>query len=173
MQLVFQHGNIIVCQHIYPIAEIKIGSRWQESAGSVVTIIEVDYSTDDVYYRASGSDYLHSKDVFAFQCRYCLIVENTLTREHIMTQVLNTPEAIELFRLSSLKGRIYLESKGMKSRGRTTRALIAKEFGLNPRDSHDKFTEAIVTKIAELKAKIFRDEDKDWNEDDHIGDRLV
>jgi len=71
------HGRMIVCQHIYKPEEIVIGCRWQGSGGSVVTVESicnlgwVTYSWTDV----NGVKKTHEKESFAFQCRYCLIVE--------------------------------------------------------------------------------------------------
>jgi len=82
------YGNKIVCQHIFPGTEIKIGSRWQGSSGSVVEVVDIkrwdwtfqgktqlDY---DVYYKwlEGGIEKVNYKDSFNFQCRYCLIVED-------------------------------------------------------------------------------------------------
>lgn len=58
-----------------------------------------------------------------------------------------TPEGIEYVRLAALKGRITLESKGLKFSGGSTRAKIAKELGLKPRDKHELF-------IAELRRRM-------------------
>lgn len=67
--------------------------------------------------------------------------------------VCNTPEAIAHFRLSSLKYQLKMEKIGLKSSGGPIRPRIAKEFGLKPRDSHDKFIAVIQAQMDELVAK--------------------
>lgn len=57
------------------------------------------------------------------------------------------------FRLLSLRGALKLESKGLHSTGGALRPKLAAEFGLKPRDSHDKFLAAVQTKIDEMKNK--------------------
>ena len=77
MRVETHFGNNIVCGHIYPFAEIKVGSRWQSSGGRMVTVVKVD--NNDVYYEwkcpVTGAVESHDKDYFSFQCRYCLILE--------------------------------------------------------------------------------------------------
>lgn len=53
-----------------------------------------------------------------------------------------------VFRWISLKGMVTLESKGMTTRGGAIRPRIAAELGLKPRDTYEKFLEAIEAKIA-------------------------
>lgn len=70
-----KHGNKIVCGHIYPANEIKIGSRWVSSGSNFVTVTRVD-EHGEVYYDQRRGD-PHHKNYFSFQCRYCLIIEDT------------------------------------------------------------------------------------------------
>jgi hypothetical protein len=62
-----------------------------------------------------------------------------------------TGNGISLFRLASLKGMVKLDKLGMRHSGGPIRPRIAAEFGLKPRDSHDKFIAAIEAKIAALE----------------------
>ena len=67
---------------------------------------------------------------------------------------ITTPEGISYVRLASLKGMLKLEKVGMKTRGGALRPRIAAEFGLNKRDSHDKFIAEIESRMqAALDAK--------------------
>jgi hypothetical protein len=59
-----------------------------------------------------------------------------------------TGEHVNVFRWISVKHMVSLESKGMKSRGGSIRPRIAAELGLKPRDSYEKFIEAIQAKIS-------------------------
>lgn len=59
----------------------------------------------------------------------------------------NTPDQIAFFRLASLKQQLKLEKVGLKSSGGAIRPRIATEFGLKPRDSHDKFIAAVQAKM--------------------------
>jgi hypothetical protein len=71
--------------------------------------------------------------------------------------VFDTPDGIELYRLASFKGRIKLEAQGLRSKGRSTRALIAGEMGLSPRASHQAFIDELTKRINVLKTKILKD----------------
>ena len=80
-------GRRAVVRHFFKAHEIQVGSRWARADGSkgYVTVeglntygsnptdpwIEVVYS-----WEKDGEKFTHEKDVFAFQCRYCLIVED-------------------------------------------------------------------------------------------------
>jgi hypothetical protein len=77
-------GRRAVVRHFFKAHEIQVGSRWIGSSGGIVTVegfntygstnpwIEVVYSWDE-----NGVKRTNDKDVFSFQCRYCLIVEDT------------------------------------------------------------------------------------------------
>jgi len=72
MRIQASHGNNIVCEHIYPPEVLKVGSRWQDSSGSIVHLIGLK----DGWVTYKGlSQPENTKDSFSFQCRYCLIVE--------------------------------------------------------------------------------------------------
>lgn len=73
--------------------------------------------------------------------------------------VASTPETISYMRLASLKGMVRLESKGLKSRAGPIRPKIAAELGLKPRDSYNKFIEAVVAKMETLIPTQGRDRD--------------
>ena len=77
-------GHTAVVRHFFKAHEIQVGSRWIGSSGGIVTVeglntygstnpwIEVVYS-----WEKDGEKFTHEKDAFSFQCRYCLIVEDT------------------------------------------------------------------------------------------------
>jgi hypothetical protein len=65
-------GNVIIIHHIFPPDLIKIGSRWMNSGGGIVTITSVNKDIIS-YKQCDGS--INNKDSFAFQCRYCKIVD--------------------------------------------------------------------------------------------------
>jgi hypothetical protein len=79
-----QNGHKFIVGHFFKAHEIQIGSRWIGASGSIVTVeglntygsidpwIEVVYSWEE-----NGVKKTHDKGVFSFQCRYCLIVEDT------------------------------------------------------------------------------------------------
>lgn len=74
------------------------------------------------------------------------------------TQIFDGPDGIELYRLASIKARIRLESQGLKvGRGKSTRALVAAELGLNATDKHDLFIIRLNYRILALKKKILRE----------------
>lgn len=69
------HGRTIVCGYIFPLNEIKPGQEWQGSSGSVVTIESVDADGWVTYWWTErGERKSHTKEAFAFQCRYCLVL---------------------------------------------------------------------------------------------------
>lgn len=77
------NGHKAVVRHFFKAHEIQVGSRWIGSSGGIVTVegfnsygdtdpwIEVVYSWDE-----NGVKRTNDKDVFSFQCRYCLIIED-------------------------------------------------------------------------------------------------
>lgn len=65
-------------------SDIKVGSSWKGSGGSTVKVHQVEKmkckdGSDwyEVHYcwAENGKIQTHSKDSFAFQCRYCLVIE--------------------------------------------------------------------------------------------------
>jgi hypothetical protein len=65
-------------------------------------------------------------------------------------QVFDTPEKIRAFSLASLKGRLYLESKGMKSRG-VSALKVAKQLGY--KGNRQEIIEKIGKDVADILAK--------------------
>ncbi len=61
---------------------------------------------------------------------------------------------IDAVRLISIKHQLRLEKAGMSSSGGALRPRLAAEFGLKPRDSHDKFIATIEARIEAIKAAI-------------------
>ena len=78
-------GRKAIVRHFFKAHEIQVGSRWARADGSkgYVTVegfntygdtdpwIEVVYS-----WELNGEKFIHEKDVFIFQSKYCLIVED-------------------------------------------------------------------------------------------------
>lgn len=60
---------------------------------------------------------------------------------------------IEYVRLASLKGRVKLESVGMKSRVGPIRPFLAVEFGLKPRAPYADYIAAIQAKMDVILAE--------------------
>lgn len=58
-----------------------------------------------------------------------------------------TPEQIAYVRLASLKAQLKMEKVGMKTRGGALRPRLAAEFGLKPRDTHQKFIDTIQDRM--------------------------
>lgn len=77
MRIEEHHGKKIVCGHIFPISEFEPGQRWQASGGATVIITKVDVANDRIHYawQDAGGVNVHTKECFAFQCRYCKIVD--------------------------------------------------------------------------------------------------
>jgi hypothetical protein len=70
-----------VVRHFFKPYEIQIGSRWCVANGSnhIVTIEDIiHYGSTDPWYEVVYSwEETWQKETFAFQCRYCLIIEDT------------------------------------------------------------------------------------------------
>ena len=77
MRIERHNGRNIVCGHIYPVSEIKLGSRWAGSSGHEVTVIKIENDWVTYVWREGEDQHKvrHEKDSFSFQCRYCLIVD--------------------------------------------------------------------------------------------------
>jgi hypothetical protein len=75
-------GRRAVVRHFFKPHEIQVGSRWIGSSGSIVVVEGINqYGSTDPWYEVvysweeNGVKKTHDKDQFAFQCRYCLIIE--------------------------------------------------------------------------------------------------
>lgn len=62
---------------------------------------------------------------------------------------LSGPVEIEFGRFASLKGALKMEAKGLKTRGGPLRPKLAAEFGLKPRDDHQKYIDYCLKKMTE------------------------
>jgi hypothetical protein len=69
------HNRVIACGAIFPSTEIKPDQHWQGSAGNLVTIDNVDSIWVYYHWEEGGNKIQHCKTPFAFQCRYCLAME--------------------------------------------------------------------------------------------------
>jgi hypothetical protein len=65
-----------------------------------------------------------------------------------------TGAGVDVFRWLSVRAQLRLEKVGMKSRGGPLRPRLAGPLGLKPRDSHDKYIEAVDAKIAEAEGRL-------------------
>ncbi len=75
MRIEKQGNYYIICGYILDIDDIKPNQQWIGTGNSPVTVSKVE--DGDVYYTwyEKGNLKINSKDSFAFQCRYCLIVD--------------------------------------------------------------------------------------------------
>jgi len=75
MRTVRVNGRNVVCEYIYPLAELAVGQQWAQADGSdrVVTIREINGST--IRYSERANDTLYEADNFEFQTRYLRIVD--------------------------------------------------------------------------------------------------
>lgn len=79
-----KNGYKFIVGHFFKAYEIEVGSRWISSSGGIVTVESINsYGIPNPWYEVvysweeNGEKKTHDKDVFSFQCRYCLIVEDT------------------------------------------------------------------------------------------------
>ncbi len=78
------NGHRVIVGHIFKGDEIQVGSRWIGASGGIVTVEGLNtYGSTTPWYEVvyswyeNGEKITHEKDAFSFQCRYCLIVEDT------------------------------------------------------------------------------------------------
>lgn len=77
MRIEVVNGRKLVCGHIYPTNEIKAGQVWAAADGAnrTVTVVKVDGDWVKYEWEEKCAIVDHTKLAFAFQCRYCLVVE--------------------------------------------------------------------------------------------------
>lgn len=78
-RIVTENGIHFVAGGIIPAALVKVGQQWVGASGSIVTIEHVTFDNEaDAWVRYSwvknDVTHFHEKLNFAFQCRYCLVV---------------------------------------------------------------------------------------------------
>lgn len=79
-----RNGHKFIVGHFFKAHEIEVGSRWARADGSkgFVTVEGLNsYGSTDPWFEVvyswevNGKKFTHEKESFAFQCRYCLIVD--------------------------------------------------------------------------------------------------
>lgn len=73
MRIEKHYGRSIVCGHIFKASSINPGQYWQSSSGSIVLVTQVSDGWVS-YMQHDGVP--HAKEAFAFQCRYCLVIND-------------------------------------------------------------------------------------------------
>ena len=76
MRVEQHNGRYILCGAILPTEFIKHGQLWMSSGNLIVRVTYVK-NGEWVYYswEEQGEVRQYSKDSFAFQCRYCLVLD--------------------------------------------------------------------------------------------------
>ena len=64
----------IVCGYIMPARYILPGQLWMSSSNNIVEVVYCDNDHVCYCWNENGETRYHDKDVFSFQCRYCLII---------------------------------------------------------------------------------------------------
>ena len=74
------HGRKPLCGVILPKHRIQHGQTWAPASGSNHTVRIIAVRDDWVCYswQENGRTQYHEKDVFSFQCRYCLVIPPTI-----------------------------------------------------------------------------------------------
>lgn len=77
MRLEVSHNRVMLCGHILPESAILPGQRWASADGSNREVFVVTVGDDKVEYNwvENGSLVYHTKSVFSFQTRYCLVID--------------------------------------------------------------------------------------------------
>lgn len=71
-----------------------------------------------------------------------------------MSTLSTTVDAVELFRLASLKKQLQLEGVGLRSSGGAIRPRLAKEFGMSLRAPREAYVAAIQARMDALMEKL-------------------
>lgn len=70
------HGRHLLCGGFVPTAFVKTGQRWASaSGGDREVFVESAGEWVDYSWLEGGDKKLHTKLNFAFQCRYCLVLD--------------------------------------------------------------------------------------------------
>ncbi len=71
MRIEIVNGRKLVCGHIFPHNELKVGQRWAPADGvdREVEIVAIDENY--VMHKDLNTLEVYRKDAFGFQCRYC------------------------------------------------------------------------------------------------------
>lgn len=82
MRVELVNGRFLLCGHILHNDQVNVGQVWAPASGgnSTVTIIEKDknWITYEGAIQAKNT-----KDVFSFQCRYCLVLPTNEIPENL------------------------------------------------------------------------------------------
>lgn len=74
MRIEVVNGRKLVCGHIFPASEVKVGQVWAPADGGDREVTINAVTEDHVFYTDSKfGDF--RKDTFGFQCRYCKVVD--------------------------------------------------------------------------------------------------
>jgi hypothetical protein len=74
MRVELVNGRYLLCGAILPSEKVTVGQVWAPASGGNYTISVTKREADRVTYEGVSQPE-HSKDAFAFQCRYCLVLE--------------------------------------------------------------------------------------------------
>lgn len=70
------HSRHLLCGGIVPTYFVKAGQRWAAASGSDREVfVESAGEWVDYSWTENGRKMLHTKMNFAFQCRYCLVLD--------------------------------------------------------------------------------------------------
>ena len=74
MRIERHNGRNLVCGHIFPTNEIEPGQEWASSSNAIVVVESVDQDLVTYTWTENGETKRHTKEAFAFQCRYCMVL---------------------------------------------------------------------------------------------------
>lgn len=78
------HGRHLLCGGVIPTEMVKAGQIWAAADGSNRTVyIESAGEWVDYSWYENGVKKIHTKMNFAFQCRYCLVLETPEVPEEL------------------------------------------------------------------------------------------
>jgi hypothetical protein len=77
MRVEIVNGRKLLCGQILKPDQLAAGQTWAPASGSDYTVKITGIDGDLVRYEweEGGSVVSHEKDAFAFQCRYCLVMD--------------------------------------------------------------------------------------------------
>ena len=73
MRIEVVNGRKLVCGHIFPAGEVKIGQVWAPADGNDYEVTIVEVNEDYVWHESKFGKI--RKDAHGFQVRYCKVVD--------------------------------------------------------------------------------------------------
>lgn len=86
MRIETVNGRHLLCGGILKPSAVQVNQRWAAASGNdhVVTVEAADGELVTYSWIEHGAKRIHSKSNFAFQCRYCLVLDKPEIPEELL-----------------------------------------------------------------------------------------